>query len=207
MATTSLVRIEDTATPQLAALAEVMTLRQISKVVGEAEVLLFQNHFRNAPSNKNGWPTTSFWPRAAKATTYKPTEQGPLLTVAQQGVRQRYLGGDIRPTNGHQYLTIPARAEAYGKTAREFNNLKVAFNRGKAFALVEANATQITWGKKDRKTGNRDFHTDTIGGGVMFWLVKSVHQNPDPEVLPADADIAQEGIMAVKLLAERKGIA
>lgn len=203
MAISAIVNITDAATPALDALVLVMTVKEIGSVVGEAEVILFQNHFRNAPGNKKNWPTTSFWPRAAKATNWKANDLGVLINVNQQGVRQRYVGGEIHPTAGHQYLTIPARAEAYGKTARKFDNLKVAFSRGKAFALVEADATQITYGKRDRKSGQRSFSTDTVGGGVYFWLVKSVYQAPDPNVLPADADISSVAMDAIRDLAER----
>lgn len=205
MAISALVNITDAATPALNALDGAMTVRQIAAVVGEAEVILFQNHFRNAPSNKNNWPSTSFWPRAARATNWKPFENGVLINVNQVGVRQRYAGGDIFPTPGHQYLTIPARAEAAGKTAGEFNNLKVAFSRGHAFALVEADATQIKIGGK-KKDGTRSVkHGDTIGGGVFFWLVKSVHQNPDPTVLPDPREIQQVAVDAINALAARAG--
>jgi hypothetical protein len=203
MAITLLVNISDEASPALTALEGVLEPRAIAANVGEAEVKLFQSHFLNAGSNKNGWPTTSFWPRAAKATNWKAFENGVLINVNQQGVRQRYAGGDIFPTNGHQYLTIPARAEAYGKTAGEFNNLKVAFSRGHAFALVEADASQVMIGRK-KKDGTRSVKQgDTIGGGVFFWLVKSVHQQPDPTAIPDERDIEQVAMDTLNDLIER----
>lgn len=203
MAISLLVNISDTATPALTALEGALDKRAIAANVGEAEVGLFQRHFANAPGNKNGWPTTSFWPRAARATNWQAFENGVLINVNQQGVRQRYAGGDIFPTAGHQYLTIPARAEAYGKTAGEFNNLKAAFSRGHAFALVEADATQVKIGRK-KKDGTRSIgQGDTVGGGVFFWLVKSVHQNPDPTVIPDERDIAQVAMDTINDIVDR----
>lgn len=197
MAISLLVNISDAATPALTALTGALKPRVIAASVGEAEVKLFQNHFLNAGANKNSWPTTAFWPRAARAVNFQASDNGVIISVNQQGVRQRYAGGDIFPTNGHQYLTIPARAEAYGKRAGEFNNLKVAFSRGHAFALVEADATKITKGKKG------DFSTDTVGGGVYFWLVKSVHQQPDPTVLPDPRDIRDVAMGTINDIVER----
>lgn len=190
MAISLTIDIKDAATPALTALEGVLTERQMGASVGEAEVNLFQRHFLNNGANKHGWPTTAFWPRAAKATNWALAGGfGVTINVNQIGVRQRYQGGDIFPTVGHQYLTIPAREEAYGRLAGEFSNLKVAYSRGHAFALVEADATQIKYGKKNRKTGQRDVSTDTVGGGVYFWLVQSVHQAPDPTVIPDERDI------------------
>ena len=209
MAISAIVTVTDTATPAITALQGVLNAKQIAASVGEAEVLLFQNHFRNAPSNKQGWPTTNFWPRAAKSTNWRAFENGVLINVNQQGVRQRLVGGEIHPGPGKKYLTIPARAEAYGKTAGEFNNLKLAFHRVggqvKAFALVEADATVVKLGKKNRKTGERSYDTDVTGGGVFFWLVESVYQAPDHTVIPEDRDIQAVAMDTIKELVQQAG--
>ena len=205
MAISQLISLTDEISPFLTALEGVLTVKQIGANIGEAEVGLFQSHFQNAPANKNGWPTTAFYPRAARATNWQANDLGVVISINQIGIRQRYQGGDIFPTEGHQYLTIPAREEAYGKVAGEFNNLKVAFSRGHAFALVEADASIIKYGKKNKKGGAPDFSTDTVGGGVVFWLVKSVHQEPDPKVLPDPRDIAQVAIETVQAIVDRVG--
>ena len=192
MAISASINIADTATPTLTALQNVMKPRAIAANIGEAEVLLFQNHFRNAPPNKYGYPSTGFWKGAVRATNYTATDAGVTINVNQVGVRQRYQGGDIYPTGGRKYLAIPARAEAYGKAPGEFNNLQLAFRRTggrvQAFALVEAAATQIKLGRKN-KSGQRSYDTQVTGGGVYFWLVKHVHQNPDPSVIPDRRDM------------------
>jgi hypothetical protein len=205
MAISAIVTIQgDTATPALTALLEAMDVRAISANVGEAEVILFQRHFGNAPENKMGWESTGFWKDAVRATNYQVVAGGVAIGVNQVGVRQRFAGGEIHPVKGN-YLAIPARAEAYGKAPGEWDNLKVAFGRNGAFALVEADATQITYGKKSRNTGLRDFTSETVGGGVYYWLVKSVYQAPDPSVLPADRDIQQVAEETINDLLKRVG--
>jgi hypothetical protein len=191
MAVLIFINVTDSATPALVALDGVLSPRQLSASVGDAEVALFQSHFLGNGQNKNGWPTTSFWPRAARATDYQVIDSGVLVSVNQIGVRQRYAGGAIHPTAGHVFLTIPACAEAYGHLAGEFNNLKfasVVINGNSRFALVEADAIPSGYSGNMRK-GRRDFHTERGGGAVYFWLARSVHQAPDPDVLPSDQTI------------------
>ena len=204
MAISVYVSIQDHATRVLTALEGVMTPRALAANIGEAEVKLFQRHLLNNPPNKYGYPSTGFWKDAARAVSYKATDAGPLISINQQGVRQRLQGGTIRPVN-KKYLAIPARAEAYGKAPSEFNNLKVAYNRSGAFALVEAAASQISYGRKDRKTGLRDRSITQVGGGVFYWLVKEAHQNPDPTVIPADEDIMQVARETMDRIVKRVG--
>lgn len=193
MAISYAISVTDKVMPVFAGIENNFTQEKIAANIGEAEVNLFQNHFRNIGPNKYNYPTTAFWPRAAKATNWQPVAGGVTISVNQQGVRQRLQGGDIFPTDGKKYLTVPARAEAYGKVASEFSNLQLAYTRTggsvHAFALVEAAASQLNYGKRNKATGQRDYSATEVGGGVYFWLVKSVHQNPDPTVIPADEDI------------------
>jgi len=202
MAISAQVNITDLATPAITALEGAMEPKQIAAAIGEAEVTLFQKHFVNAGPNKQGWPSTDFWSRAAKATNAQASPNAVIISVAQVGVRQRLQGGDIFPTGDHQYLAIPARAEAYGRAPEEFDNLKVGYSRRGAFALVENDATRINGGRQN-KAGQRDFSTEVVGGGVFFWLVKSVHQEPDPTVIPDDRDIMQVASETLNAIIER----
>jgi len=116
-----------------------------------------------------------------------------MIGVNQIGIRQRLLGGDIKPVNAGA-LTIPAVPEAYGKRAREFNNLRFAFALNPATgkmmpALVEAEASQVKIGKI-KKDGSRTItHTsNTTAKIAIFWLLGKVSQKPDPTVLPSDEE-------------------
>lgn len=187
----------DNASASLSALASLLGSDELAARVGDAEVALFQNHFRANGSNKQGWPTTSFWARAAAATTWQAVDGGVAISVNQTGVRQRWQGGTITP-RGRTFLTIPARAEAYGKTAAEFNHLRVAYGRHGAFALVEADASNKSSGKKGAAA-------DITGGGVYFWLVRSVFQAPDPSVMPADSEISGTACDAISSFLHQSG--
>lgn len=205
MAISAIISIQDTATPTLTALQGVMKPRALAANIGEAEVILFQNHFRNAPPNKYGYPSTGFWKDAVRATNYTASDFGVTINVNKIGVRQRLQGGDIFPVKG-KYLAIPARAEAYGKAPGEFNNLQLAYRRtggsAQAFALVEAAATQIKLGRKG-KNGQRSYNTNVTGGGVYFWLVKSVHQKPDPTAVPHESEMLQVARETMDRIVER----
>ncbi|HXI73455.1 MAG TPA: hypothetical protein VNN22_24190 [Verrucomicrobiae bacterium] len=205
MAISYAINIVDNVSPAMVALEGLFTPSQLAANIGEAEVNLFQNHFIHAPTNKYGYPTTGFWPAAARATNWSAVADGVNINVNQIGIRQRFMGGDIFPVHAKN-LAIPARAEAYGKTPGEFNNLQLAWHRvggrSEAFALVEAAATQVHLGRKG-KNGARSYDTHVTGGGVYFWLVKSVSQNPDPEVIPADEDILSVASDTVNEMIER----
>lgn len=119
------------------------------------------DHLAEKPQNKMGWKTTKFWERAARSIKYKVEPDGFLLSAHHLGMRQRYYGGEIKPVK-KKWLTIPARSEAYGKTAGQFKGkLQFRMKKGAASAVLT-----------DKK------------GGVFFWLVKRVNQSADPTVLP-----------------------
>lgn len=165
--------------------------------------------FSGLPQNTFPWlitcpvtDTPSQFPQSSAATNAKASANAIVISVNQIGVRQRLQGGDIFPTGDHKYLAIPARAEAYGHAPSEFDNLKVGYSRAGAYALVENQATKINWGRQN-KAGFRDFSTEVVGGGVFFWLVKSVHQEPDPSVIPADQDIMQVADETLDAIIER----
>jgi hypothetical protein len=154
----------------------------------------FQDHFRTLPTNKMGGRSTGFWTDAARSTHGEAVADGVVITVSKQGVLQRYKGGTIKPRPGKKYLTIPARAEAYGKLASDFNNLRFAFTEYGP-ALVEADATQISIGRK-KKDGSRTIkNKGETGGKVMFWLRRMVTQRGNEDVIPK-VGVIEQAILA-----------
>jgi hypothetical protein len=182
--------IRDQVTPILQGLAPALR-RQVAPAIGAAVVVLFQDHFAGLPDNRNNWPSTGFWAQCARATNYNVLAEQVDINVDKQGFRQRLQGGAIKAKSGG-WLTIPARAEAYGKRAREFSNLEAVFfqtSHGFFGALVESGSQDVSFGRK-KKDGTRTVKPGAErGGGVMFWLKKSVTQKPNPAVLPTDAQI------------------
>jgi len=165
--------------------------RQVAPAIGAAVVLLFQNHFASLPTNRNNWPSTGFFAQCARATNYNILAEQIDINVNKQGFRQQLQGGKIEAQQSN-WLTIPARAEAYGKRAREFSNLEAVFfktSHGFFGALVESHSQDVSFGRK-KKDGSRSVTPgEERGGGVMFWLRKSVTTKARPEILPTEAQI------------------
>lgn len=184
------VDIRDEVTPILQALAPALR-RQIAPAIGAAVVTLFQDNFDKLPDNRNNWPSTGFWAQAARSTNFSVLVDAVNINVDQQGVRQRLQGGVINAKPG-KWLTIPARAEAYGKRAGEFSNLHAVFFKtahGFFAALAENNSQDVSFGKT-KKDGTRTVKQGAErGGAVMFWLKKSVQQDANPAVIPSEAEI------------------
>ena len=185
------VSISDQATPALERLNASFRSR-VTPAVGAAVATLFQGHFDQLPSNKLNWPSTGFWKRAAQNTSFEITGQNVAIKVDQEGVGQRRFGGWIQARRS-KWLTIPARAEAYGKSARDFGNLRfVPFARPYEAALVE----------KTPASGLR------ISDVVVYWLKKAVYQSPDSKVTPSAAEIHTVAMQAVERVvdqAKRRG--
>jgi hypothetical protein len=150
---------------------------------------LFQKHFfalDSSRANGLGGQRTHFYADAAKATSSEGTESEAIITVAQQGIRQRRFGGTIKARPG-SWLTIPARAEAYGRRAREFHDLHfVKLKNGNAM-LIAGGATGLT-GKFNKK-GEAIERGGSEEGVVMYWLVPSITQDADPSVLPTETEV------------------
>jgi hypothetical protein len=147
--------------------------------IGRRVAELFKERFFNLDKerpNQLGGKRTHFYADAAKAVSSEGNAKEAIVTVAQQGIRQRIEGGTIRPIKG-KYLAIPARTEAYGKGPREFKNLR--------FVKTERGAMLVEAAPKDGGA----VKGKVKGGLAMYWLVPSVTQKGDPTVLPRRDEI------------------
>ena len=210
------VRVEtDTASPWLKDLQGRVTSHRIASEVGPRCTRLVQRNFRSLGENARGWPTTHFYGRAAEATNWQEGFGFLNIVVNQIGVRQRLEGGPIKPVNAGA-LTIPAREEAYGKTASEFPNLKFGFaldpERGTMRPALIGMASQGSMveqrtyksGKKKGQTYMKEVG-QIVGLEAMFWLSKGVNQKPDPRVLPSDEEFFVEFDRSVGALMRDNG--
>ena len=147
----------------------------------------------NERPNKMGGQRTHFFADAARSVQNPKVSSGTAsVSINNLGLAQRLLGGTI--TAGHgissrtgqltKYLAIPARAESYGKTPGEFDDLEFVPTR-KGGMLVQALQTQITRGKR-----KGDWSTTTVGALAMYWLTPEVTQEADPTVLPGEKAMA-----------------
>ena len=60
-------------------------------------------------------------------------------------------------------------------------------------ALVEAEATAISFGRKKKSGGPTVKNLGQRGGQVFFWLTHSVKQKPDPTLLPGEQELSEAG--------------
>ena len=164
----------------------------------------FYAELEQSRPNKRGWPRQHFW-SAVRRSVNNPVIKSPeaaTVSIAHVGIRQRVQGGYIRPTGGKKFLTIPATAEAYGKRAREFGNLRFGFaesvpgSGNLAPALVDAGQQRVAFGRR-RKDGSRAVKPgEDLSNKVFFWLVRQVYQPADPTALPSEDRLVKAGSAA-----------
>lgn len=171
--------------------------RQINPVIGQAASNATRDHLarleaeHQRPADFADARPTHFYAQCARSVHYTLQPSSVTVGIAHVGAAQRYYGGTIRPVKAGA-LTIPACAAAYGRRAREFNDLVLVMLNGKP-ALVEAERTEIRVSKRTGKVKRKAER----GGKVMFWLVPYVTQRPNPDMLPkptAYRDAITEGV-------------
>lgn len=197
--------VNDKASGAVASLRAGLQPAQLNPIVGRAARNVYREHLfglNRQRANRLGGPRTNFYAGAARATQFRVVGDGVIVSINQVGIGLRYFGGTIKPVTA-KYLTIPARAEAHGKRASEFPDLEILFGRNGPYALARRVSTLISL-RRNRGTsaitvGNRGVR----GGEVLFWLVKSVTQQPDPAVLPYPELVAARAVAAVDDYAQR----
>jgi len=165
-----------------------------------------EGHHKTARSL--GATPTGFYLHAADHT-HDPQleEQGVSVSIEQQGLAQRFYGGRIE---GDPLLTIPARAEAYGKRASEFDNLRlIIWNQDGAGdgqfigGLVERDATVVNPRRGGFKQTKGRAKGDAIGGGLFYFLARWVDQSADPDVLPDEGVVLDSALSAARNYIDR----
>lgn len=175
------IRIRDTATPGLKQLRAEMHRRGLRSVMARAGVNTVKAHLTNIDStraNRLGGTRTHFYSHAADSTQFQLQGKGFIISINHVGMALRYYGGRVKPVN-RKYLTIPARARAHGKRAREFTAAKVGYAHGRRSRKVRP--FYIYLGEPTNPT-------------ILYWLVKSVKQRGDKTVLPS-MDRLEEGMV------------
>lgn len=194
----------DEATPLLERLRNAAAAHGLALVGGRAGAQLVRQHLfgLNAERHRYG---RNFYAQAARSVHVAKVPQGAAISITQTGFRQRLEGGTIRAKPG-KALTIPEDESAIGKRAGEFSDLHLAkFVNPRTgelqAALVRNLSTPITIRRRTLKDGLIKTKISALaqrGGEIMFWLVKSVTQRPDPSVLPHKEHIAARVVGAIK---------
>lgn len=170
------IKVNDRATQPLVDMTNALQPAALAARVGPAAAQLTRSYLRRLPANQQGWPTTHFYQRASRATTWTATEGGVVISINQIGFRQRYAGGPIRPVKA-KFLTIPISPQAYGKTASDFPG---------SFIIKTAKGAYIVqYGGTVSKTGRGlNKHNATLE--FLFKLSAGVNQKANPNILPSD---------------------
>lgn len=129
---------------------------------------------RHATANRLGARPTGILERAAESPEGRGSVDGATVTIRPGEVLSRTFGEVvITPQGGRRYLTIPVSAEAYGRRAREFADLR--------FVRVGPRQTPVL----ARRMAN--------GNLVVYYvLVRQVRQKQDRTLLPSDGAILDE---------------
>jgi hypothetical protein len=190
------IETKDLAGPELKALLRKLgNPKRINGAVAKRVQRLVVSRMRlNAATNKNPYGVRgSFWNRMISSTVAVATEEA--ATVRMPGeMRLRVKGGTVKPKTT-KYLTIPATKEAYGKSARDFDDLRFAplFGRGKGGALIQRDQTKL----RKKKDGSYA-PGKTVGGKVFYWLKTEATIKGDRTLLPRDSDVVMEAEAAIR---------
>lgn len=198
------IEVSDKATPALHAMHGKLTDRSglNAYIATSAEAGTRQYITRIAASTHEtaqrlGAAPTNYLTKRAQLT--ESTHNADSATVIVSGAIFRRVLGPVKvEARRSKWLTIPATAEAYGKSAREFNDLRVQFFGRGLMGLVRAE--QSVLGTRAR----RGFRAETQYGlgwkksQVLFWLKKSVVLPQDTTLLPDAQAYSEMGELAAR---------
>lgn len=183
---------------------------QLLPVAGRAVANLWRAYLVTLNSDRHREGGRNFYFQASRAVTY--TVVGGVLFVSnnQQGMAQRFYGGPIvagSNGSGVKWLTLPARQEAYGHRAREFNDLVFVKLRDDLAMLVQRDREAGDTARRSitRRTAETARTVAGQGGLVFYWLVKQVDQEADPTVMPTEDQIRTAATTAMMAVLARAG--
>lgn len=179
--------------------------QEVAMVGGRAAANLTKDHLfaLDSRANKLGGPRTHFYSAAAKSVSAPHATGGTVsFEITKLGLAQRWLGGTIKAGAGPssagggltKYLAIPARTEAVGVPPSAFPDLQFIPRRNGGAMLVQALQTKVSISGRKRFKTTRGAE---IGGLVMYWLVTSVTQKPDPTVMPTEEELLEAAASAM----------
>lgn len=190
---------KDSATRALTELQDFARKPTARRRAAKACAVTVREHIMALGPNKRGWPSTGFY-KAVAGDGVTVAESGGDFTIKIEhpdipgAMAQRYYGGTIKAKD--HLLTIPARQEFYGHRAREFDNLKFGmFGKGGAkFLYVDKGGTRqdanwntnkpVKWKAKKGLGARAEMM-------IAYWLKDEVTQDPNPNVIPDDAQMAE----------------
>jgi hypothetical protein len=195
----------DDLSPWTAAMRQRLGRRQQmnAAVAASMAIPIQQNFLSLSSTNHNPFGVKSTFWALMNASVRAGADEEAGWVAMDPAVALRFFGGTIYPGPGKKDLSLPARSEAYGKSPRDFSDLRLivlgAGPSGKpTVALVQNDQQKIKYGRK-RKDGSRNvIPGPEVGGGVFFWLVPSATIRPDSRVLPSREILAAAGVEGLR---------
>lgn len=194
------ISIADLSLPQLERMERVLADRlSLDKAAAQGALPEFQGRIREmASGNRNPFGERSTFWNMMLAGTKAGADGGGGFVRMPRAVGLRYHGGRVVPKKA-KMLAIPARSEAYGKSPRQFADLRFIPTKRGGGMLIQNPQTMIVRKKNGRGKGSVK-ETVEMGGGVMFWLVKSAYISADQSVLPTPEAITGAAMRGVRTL-------
>lgn len=160
---------KNTLSPAASRLRNALDPHQLAVVAARSGAALYVSQFEKLAAERHRGLSAAphnFYATAARMTN--GTASGNIATIqvdGPAGIRQRYLGGEIRAVN-YPYLFIPlSGTPAEGRTAGDFTGTLV-----------------VIWNALTKKGVAKQRGKD---GLVLFALRESITQSPDDTVLPS----------------------
>lgn len=195
------ISIQDNATPALAEKMAKCDLDRLRNILGPGLTVFTQDHLRANGTNRRGWPTTNFWARAARATSWTAygAVGGLMITINQVGVRQRMLGGPIAPVKA-KALAIPISPVSYGHVPADFPALFLLRTPKGAYLVqrgqqLSEKTGRVVGSKSRAGNAGRRLKAEL---NFLFKLSAGVNQQPDPGVVPSGDQLAEVGLTLIE---------
>lgn len=192
------ITVSDTATPFLHELHEQLTdLTGLNGYIASTGEAGTRQYIRAAAADRHstasslGAQPTNYLSKSADLTESRHDAQGATITV-HGAIFQRTFGDVTVTAKKSQWLTIPATAAAYGKSAREFNDLRVQFFGKGLMGLVKAEQSAVGTRRRSGFSHDQDIAgrssaplKSAARPEVYYWLKKSVVLPQDRGLLPS----------------------
>lgn len=203
------IEVTDAATPALHALHARLTERSelnayiaTSAEAGTRQYITRIADVTHATAQRLGASPTGYLSKRAQLTESSHNADAATVTVSG-GIFKRVFGPVTVRAKRSKWLTIPATAAAYGKSAREFNDLRVQFFGKGLMGLVKAEqsslGTRARAGFETERNTRRAPLLNAGRGDVYFWLKKSVVLPKDDTLLPDKQAFADMGELAARV--------
>lgn len=159
----------------LSRLRELADSETLNKALGLAVSREVKEHLNFLDANSAhksarslGARPSGHYAKAASAVEFESDAEGATIVIpANFGLSRAFGQLEITPKNGKKWLTIPAHRSAYGRSAKEFDDLN--------FVLLKKDLAALFG--RDQGTGDQF---------PMFWLKPRVTIPQDRDILPTD---------------------